>query len=106
MAEGAPPARANGADGRPIVFFLCTANACRSQMAEALCAAKWPQLRALSAGVRPGAEVDPLAVAVLAEVGIDASVARNKSIKEAAAATGGVQVALVVRCRELAMVGA
>jgi arsenite transporter len=55
---------------RPLVIFLCTANACRSQMAEHLCRALWGrELDVRSAGVRPG-KPDPRALAVLGELGI------------------------------------
>jgi protein-tyrosine-phosphatase len=59
-------------DGRPIVLFLCTHNAGRSQMAlgffEQL-AGDWAV--AWSGGSEPGTEVNPSAVAAMAEVGID-----------------------------------
>lgn len=36
---------------KPIVLFLCTANACRSQMGEALCRALWGEhVVSISAG--------------------------------------------------------
>ena len=56
------------------VLFVCVENACRSQMAEgfARAVAKFP-LRVASAGTRPDSRVDPNAVAVMAEVGIDIS---------------------------------
>lgn len=62
---------AGGRPVRPRVLFLCTANACRSQMAEG-----WAhhlhddRLEAFSAGVAPGG-VDPRAVAVMGEAGVD-----------------------------------
>jgi arsenate reductase (thioredoxin) len=53
------------------VLILCTGNSCRSQIAEALVnhdlAGKW---LAESAGTRPARMVHPLAVQVLAEIGI------------------------------------
>lgn len=53
------------------VLFLCTANSCRSQMAEGLCNARWPgTIVARSAGTRPGI-LNPRAAAVLKEIGID-----------------------------------
>ncbi|MDY6870443.1 MAG: arsenate reductase ArsC [Actinomycetota bacterium] len=61
-------------DGKPIVLFLCTHNAGRSQMAmgfftkmAADSAIAW------SGGSEPGNEVNPAAVAAMAEVGIDIS---------------------------------
>jgi arsenate reductase len=62
------------------VLFLCTENACRSQMAEGLVnhylAGK---VKAFSAGVAPK-EVNPRAIKVMAELGIDISRQRAKSV--------------------------
>ena len=52
------------------VLFLCTGNSCRSQMAEAIVNARCPEWRALSAGTKPAGYVHPLAIEVLAEIGI------------------------------------
>ncbi len=53
------------------VLFLCTGNSCRSQMAEALVNARLgDRWQAVSAGTRPTGEVHPLALQVLAELGI------------------------------------
>ena len=61
-------------DGKPIVLFLCTHNAGRSQMAMGFfthlagdAAVAW------SGGSEPGDEVNPAAVQAMAEVGIDIS---------------------------------
>ena len=59
-------------DGKPTVLFLCTHNAGRSQMAMGF----FTQLAgdaavAWSGGSEPGIEVNPAAVAAMAEVGID-----------------------------------
>lgn len=54
------------------VLFLCTGNSCRSQMAEAIVNTRlgnhW---EAVSAGTQPAGYVHPMAVEVLAELGID-----------------------------------
>lgn len=65
------------------VLFICTQNACRSQMAEALIQRELGPLDVLtySAGSSP-ASVHPLAVKVLAEDGIDISGNRSKHIDE------------------------
>ena len=64
------------------VLFLCTHNACRSQLAEGLLNARFPGLfTAESAGISP-TEVNPLAIRVLAEWGIDISQHRSKSLVE------------------------
>ncbi len=53
------------------VLFLCTENACRSQMAEDLVNYDLAgQVKAFSAGVRPS-QVNPRAIQVMAELGID-----------------------------------
>jgi arsenate reductase (thioredoxin) len=52
------------------VLFLCTGNSCRSQMAEAIVNARYPEWRAFSAGTHPSGYVHPLALKVLQEIGI------------------------------------
>lgn len=58
---------------RPLsVLFLCTGNSARSQIAEALLAARSKgRFRVGSAGVRPASVVNPFAVETLRERGID-----------------------------------
>ncbi|MGQ9921807.1 MAG: arsenate reductase ArsC [Desulfobacca sp.] len=64
------------------VLFLCTENACRSQMAEGLINHDFPgQVQAFSAGVR-ATRVNPRAIQVMAELGIDISGQRSKSLAE------------------------
>lgn len=64
------------------ILFLCTANACRSQMAEGLVGHLLPDAyEAYSAGTRPG-ELDRRAVAVMKEIGIDISRQRSKSVRK------------------------
>jgi protein-tyrosine-phosphatase len=58
--------------GKPAVLFLCTHNAGRSQMALGFFNhLAGDQAVAWSGGSEPGAEVNPAAVAAMAEVGID-----------------------------------
>jgi arsenate reductase len=65
------------------ILFLCTGNAARSQMAEALARLDHGHaLEAVSAGSRPAYGVHSLAVDVIAEVGLDISGARSKSAEE------------------------
>jgi len=64
------------------VLFLCVANSARSQMAEGLARALAPPgYRFLSAGSAPRG-VNPLAVAALAEHGIDIVPHRSKNVDE------------------------
>ncbi len=67
---------------RPRVLFLCTGNSCRSQMAEGWARhLKSDSIDAYSAGVRPHA-IDPRAVAVMAEAGVEISAQRSKDVRE------------------------
>ena len=69
--------------GKPTVLFLCTGNSARSQMAEGLLRAKaGDRYQVESAGTDPAAVVNPLAVEVMREIGIDISSQRPKSVKE------------------------
>ena len=62
------------------ILFLCTGNAARSQMAEAIANAfHGDKVEAVSAGSRPAGWVHPLAVRALADIGIDASGQTSKS---------------------------
>ncbi|HYV40349.1 MAG TPA: arsenate reductase ArsC [Thermoanaerobaculia bacterium] len=62
------------------ILFLCTGNAARSQMAEALARLDHGDVvDAVSAGSRPAFGVHSLAVDVIAELGADISGARSKS---------------------------
>ncbi|OGR26497.1 MAG: arsenate reductase [Desulfobacca sp. RBG_16_60_12] len=64
------------------VLFLCTENACRSQMAEGLINYDLAgQVQAFSAGVRPS-RVNPRAIQVMAELGIDIRHHRSKSVDD------------------------
>ena len=66
------------------IVFLCTGNACRSQMAEAWARQLHPErIEPMSAGVLPSG-LDPRAVRVMAELGIDISGQRSKHIEELA----------------------
>lgn len=58
---------------RPTLYFLCTGNSCRSQMAEGFARDMFQdQAEAASGGIAPKG-LHPLAVRVMAEVGIDIS---------------------------------
>jgi thioredoxin type arsenate reductase len=62
------------------ILFLCVANSARSQLAEGLARRMAPAgVRVYSAGSEPGT-INPLAVRVLAEVGVDASAQHSKGL--------------------------
>lgn len=64
------------------VLFLCTGNSARSQMAEGLLRhLAGDKFKVFSAGVRP-TQLNPLAIKVMSEIGIDISKQKSKSIKE------------------------
>lgn len=52
---------------------MCTGNSCRSQMAEGLLKSMDSELEVFSAGTRPEKTVNPIAVKVMKEIGIDIS---------------------------------
>lgn len=66
----------------PQIYFLCTGNSCRSQMAEgfakAILGSQW---RVASAGIEAHG-LNPLAVQVMAEKGIDISHNQSKMIDD------------------------
>ena len=64
------------------VLFVCVHNSARSQMAEALLNALAPEsFTAESAGLEPGI-LNPMAVEVMKEIGIDISSNKTKSVTE------------------------
>ena len=64
------------------MLFLCTGNSCRSQMAEGFAhQLKGEVIQAYSAGVEPQG-LNPLAVKVMAEAGVDISAQRSKHVDE------------------------
>lgn len=64
------------------ILFVCVHNSARSQMAEALLnAAAGDRFEVVSAGLEPGT-LNPLAVEVMKELGIDISQNRTKSVFE------------------------
>lgn len=67
-----------------VILFVCVENAGRSQMAEGFFNQKHAPrgYRAISAGTRPVSQINPLAVQVMEEVGIDISSQKSKIITE------------------------
>lgn len=70
-----------GTPGRRRVLFVCTGNATRSQMAEAwLRRYGGEQFEVQSAGIEPREAVDALAVAAMAECGVDMAEQHPKDV--------------------------
>lgn len=67
-----------------VILFVCVENAGRSQMAKGFFNQKYAPkgYRAISAGTRPVSQINPLAVQVMEEVGIDISSQKSKIITE------------------------
>lgn len=62
------------------ILFLCVANSARSQMAEGLARALLAdEVEVQSAGTRPS-HVNPVAISVMAEIGIDIRGQKSKSV--------------------------
>ncbi|MGZ3539245.1 MAG: arsenate reductase ArsC [Thermodesulfobacteriota bacterium] len=65
------------------ILFVCVENARRSQMAEGFAEALGQgEVEVYSAGSRPSFQVDPLAVEVMKEKGIDLSARRPKGLND------------------------
>jgi len=75
------------------ILFLCVANSARSQMAEGLARQLLPGHLIQSAGSRPS-QVNPYAIEVLAEVGIDAGTHSSKSVQDIDPATVDLVITL------------
>ena len=63
------------------ILILCTGNSCRSQMAHGFLQALDAELEVHSAGTKPAMQVNPLAVKVMKEAGIDISGHTPKSVE-------------------------
>ena len=66
------------------ILFVCVENAGRSQIAEGFFNQKYAPkgYRAISAGTRPVSQINPIAIQVMSEVGIDISSQKSKIITE------------------------
>jgi thioredoxin type arsenate reductase len=81
------------------ILFLCVANSARSQMAEGLARRIFGNdVEALSAGSEPST-VSPYAIEVMAELGIDISSHRSKSVGELDAA--GIDLVITLCAEEI-----
>lgn len=67
---------------KPTVLFLCTGNSCRSQMAEGLCRhLHCDRIESYSAGIETHG-LNPNAVQVMGEIGIDISGHHSKTVDD------------------------
>jgi arsenate reductase (thioredoxin) len=67
-----------------VILFVCVENAGRSQMAEGFFNQKYAPkgYHAISAGTRPVSQINPLAVQVMNEIGVDISSQKSRIITE------------------------
>ncbi len=75
------------------ILFLCVANSARSQMGEGIARQLFPGVRIQSAGSHPS-QVNPHAIEVLAEQGIDATTHTSKSVQDIDPATVDLVITL------------
>ena len=64
------------------ILILCTGNSCRSQIAEAFMKTFNNDLEVFSAGTNPTENVNPYAIKVMMEIGIDISKNKPKNVSE------------------------
>jgi arsenate reductase len=62
------------------ILILCTGNSCRSQMAQGFLQSFDKRLQVFSAGTEPSARINPTAVRVMKEAGIDISKNKPKNV--------------------------
>ena len=80
---------------KPTVLFVCVHNAGRSQMAAGyLQHLAGDRIEVLSAGSRPADTVNPVAVAAMAEEGIDLAAAQPKVLTDAAVRASDVVITM------------
>lgn len=85
---------------RKKVLFVCTENACRSQMASAF--AQYhagDRIEAISAGSAPAPEINPLMEEVMIEKGIDMAFRRPRSLDDAAK-VGAPDLIISMGCKD------
>ena len=68
---------------KPTILFVCVANSCRSQMAEAMARSLVGDTWEIwSAGSHPSSRVHPVAIQLASELGLDLSHHRSKGLGE------------------------
>ena len=82
-------------EGPVRILFVCVENACRSQMAEAFARHYGHgHIEASSAGSKPCGQVDPTAIAVMQEKGIDLGAQTSKGLSDLPRITWDVVVGM------------
>lgn len=80
---------------KPSVLFVCVHNAGRSQMAAALLAhLAGDRIEVRSAGTEPADQINPVAIAAMAELGIDITTATPKILTSDAVQTSDVVISM------------
>lgn len=80
---------------KPSVLFVCVHNAGRSQMAAGLLAElAGDRIEVRSAGTQPAEQINPAAVAAMAEIGIDITAAAPKVLTADAVETSDVVITM------------
>ena len=64
------------------ILILCTGNSCRSQMAQGFLQSFDKRLQIFSAGTEPAARINPTAVKVMKETGIDISKNKPRNVDQ------------------------
>ena len=64
------------------ILVLCTGNSCRSQMAHGFLESFDPYIKVFSAGTNPAEKVNPNAMNVMREIGIDISNHKPRNVSE------------------------
>lgn len=71
------------ADARPTLLFVCVENSARSQMAEGFARTLGRgRVQAFSAGSRPSGSINPSALRLMAEKGVDLGSQRSKGLDD------------------------
>ncbi len=76
------PVAQKGSPATKRILVLCTGNSARSQMAQGILQRLEGRLEVYSAGTAPAPQINPYAVLVMRETGIDISGGRPKSVRQ------------------------
>ncbi len=64
------------------ILIICTGNTCRSQMAEGFLKSFDPRLEVFSAGTKAESKVNPFAIKVMGEDGVDISLQQPEPVEK------------------------